>query len=225
MTNSSTDVVHANETNSTDVVHNLGSSDLPDAKDSQRHHVSAEQVESSQSALLNDIATDAKTNISAMILDVGAALHDTQMSRLQHFKYKEFIVKKRKQRLQCLRDMQLHCCQCDGPHISKPPFRHGKDFRRDPIHVQYQADDCLFLKKKQIELSWLDTTLGNYDKNNEQHKLEIEKCKAESQSRKETMKEALKNSLRLMEITSEDLQCNPVFQGMVKSLTESHPYC
>lgn len=155
MTNSSTDVVHANTTNNAmDMVHDLGSSDLSDAKDSQRLHVSAEQVESSQSALLNDIATDAKTNISAMILDVGAALNTTQMTHHHLFKYKEFIEKKRKQRLQCLRDMQLHCCQCDGPHISKPPFRHGKDFRRDPIHSQHQADNCLFLKKKQTELIW-----------------------------------------------------------------------
>ncbi len=205
-----------------DMVHDLGSSDLSDAKDSQRVHVFAEQVESSQSALLNEIATDAKTNIAAMILDVGAALHTTQVTHHHLFKYKEFIEKKRKQRLQCLRDMQLHCCQCDGPHISKPPFRHGKDFQRDLIHSQYQADNCLFLKKKQTELSWLDTTLGDFDKNNEQYELEIEKCQAESHKRKKIMKEALANSLRLMEITSDDLQCNIAVQDAVKPPTDRH---
>lgn len=198
--------------------------DLSGVKDNRMLHISAEQLASSQSAVVNDIATDAKTNISAMLLDVDAALHDTKMTRCQLVKYKEFIEKKRKQRLQCLRDMQLHCCQCGGPHISKPPFRHGKDYRREPIHSQYQSEDCNFLNKKQTELNWMNTTLGNYDKNNELYEFEIEKCKAEAQSRKENMKEALANSLRLMEIASDDLQSSADTHSPAKPLTELHPF-
>lgn len=196
--------------------------DLSGVKDNQMLHISAEQLASSQSAVVNDIATEAKTNISTMMLDVDAALHDTQMTRCKLVKYKEFIEKKRKQRLQCIRDMQLHCCQCDGPHISKPPFRHGKDYQRDSIHNQYQSEDCNFLKKKQTELNWLDTTLGNYDKNIELYEFEIEQCKAEAQSRKENMKEALANSLRLMEIASDDLQSSADTQPVAEPLTDLH---
>ena len=210
--------------------HDLGSSDFSDPKKEQMlvestppmvgkdNQVSAEQVEGSHSGLVHDIATDAKANISVMKLDVDAALHDTQMTHMHLLKYKEFIERKRKQRIQCIRDMQLHCCQCDGPHISKPPFRHGKDYRKDPLHSQYQAENCQFLKKKQTEMNWLDTTLGNYDKNNEQYELEIEKRKAETQCRKDTLKEALANSLRLMEIASDDLQSYPESIGIPETV-------
>lgn len=189
---------------------------VSDFSDACKLHV-AGQTDIKQPSLINEIATDAKTNISAMKVDVDSALHETQMSYMHLQKYQDFIQKKRKQRLQCIRDMQIHCCQCDGPHISKPPFRHGKDYRRDLIHNQYQSNDCLFLKKKQSELDWLDTTLGDYSKNNEQYELEIEKCKAETKSRKENLKDALANSLRLMEIASDSLESYPHRTGIPES--------
>ncbi|KAL3781920.1 hypothetical protein ACHAW5_003796 [Stephanodiscus triporus] len=153
-----------------------------------------------QASLVDVIAADANINISLMKSDVDTALLDTQSSQGQLMNYRDFIEKKRKQRLQCLRDLKEHCCTCQGPHISKPPFSHGKDYRREPTHSQNQDDECLFLKKTRSELKWLDETLGNYCKNNERFELEIERRKAEAQSRKENMKEALANSLRLMEI-------------------------
>lgn len=153
-----------------------------------------------QSSLVDVIAADAQANISVMKLDVDAALRDTHSSEVHLINYKDFIEKKRKQRIQCLRDIQIHCCTCRGPHVSKPPFSHGKDYRREPTHAQHQGNKCIFLKKKRAELKWLDETLGNYCKNNERFEREIEKRKAETRSRKENMKEALANSLRLMEI-------------------------
>ncbi len=160
----------------------------------------AEEEESS--SLVDAIAADATTNISVMKLDVDSALRDTESSQLHLINYKEFIEKKKKQRIQCLRDIQIHCCTCQGPHITKPPFSHGKDYRREPLHEQHQGNKCLFLKKKRSELGWLDETIGNYDKNNKRFELEIEKRKAETQSRKENMKESLANMLRLMEVAS-----------------------
>lgn len=200
---------------SSSMVHDVGSKSFSDPK--------AGPMTAECKAVVKDIAADAKIAISVLKLDVVAALHDTQMTHMHLVKYKEFIEKKKKQRLQCIRDMQSHCCQCDGPHISKPPFRHGNDVQREPVHSQYQAAGCQFLQKKQAELNWLDTTLGNYNKNNEQHELEIEKCKAETQRRKEHLKEALANSLRLMEIASDDLQSYPESHGIqeIERPTES----
>ncbi len=156
-----------------------------------------------RTSLLDAIAADAKDNISVMKSDIDTALNDTQSSQAHLMIYRDFIEKKRKQRLQCLRDLREHCCLCQGPHISKAPFSHRKDYRREPTHIQHQGDECLFLKKARSELKWLDETLSNYCKNNERFELEIERRKAETHSRKENMKEALANSLRLMEIASD----------------------
>ena len=163
-----------------------------------------EEVEQFESSFENALAVNAKTNISAMKSDVDAALRDTQSSQMHLINYKEFIEKKKKQRIQCLRDIQIHCCQCRGPHISKPPFSHGQDYRREPIHPQRQGNKCLFLKKKRAELKWLDETLGNYAKNTRRFELEIERRKAKTEIQKEEMQNALANSLRLMEIASDD---------------------
>ncbi|KAL7543050.1 hypothetical protein ACHAXR_012742 [Thalassiosira sp. AJA248-18] len=156
-----------------------------------------------QASLVDAVATSAQTNLSVMKLDVDKSLFDARSSEINLVNYKEFIEKKNKQRIQCLRDIETHCCKCQGPHVSKPPFNHGKDYRREPTHIQHQGSKCLFLKKKRAELKWLDETLGNYSKNNKRFEREIEKRKAETQSRKENMKEALANSLRLMELASE----------------------
>ena len=161
-----------------------------------------EDVNQFESSLVNALA--AETNISALKADVDAANHDIQSSQIHLINYKEFIEKKRKQRIQCLRDMKLHCCKCRGPHISKPPFSHGKDYRKDPVHPQHQGNNCLFLKKKQAELKWLDETIGNYDKNVCRFEQDIERHKAEAKSRQEHMTEALTYSLRLMEIADDD---------------------
>lgn len=161
-----------------------------------------EDVNQFESSLVNALA--AETNISALKADVDTANHDIQSSQIHLINYKEFIEKKRKQRIQCLRDMKLHCCKCRGPHISKPPFSHGKDYRKDPVHPQHQGNNCLFLKKKRAELKWLDETIGNYDKNVCRFEQDIERHKAEAKSRQERMTEALTYSLRLMEIAADD---------------------
>ena len=191
-------------------------SDVLDAKDEksfaeymdviatgEKHSHFSRQDNREHTSLVDAIAEDAKNNISVMKSDVDTALLDAQSSQAHLMSYRDFIEKKRRQRLQCLRDLKEHCCLCQGPHISKPPFSHGKDYRREPTHVQNQGDECLFLKKTRSELKWLDERLGNYCKNNERFELEIERRKAEAESRKENMKEALANSLRLMEIASD----------------------
>jgi hypothetical protein len=161
------------------------------------------QEDGEQVSLVDVIAADAKANISVMKLDVDMALFETQSSRAHLSSYREFIEKTRKQRVQCLRDLREHCCICKGPHISKPPFGYGKDYHREPTHSQQQDSECLFLKKSSSELKSLDKTLDSSCKNNKRLELEIESRQAEIRSRKETMKEALANSLRLMEIASD----------------------
>jgi hypothetical protein len=161
------------------------------------------QADGEQISLVDVIAADANANISVMKLDVDMALFDTQSSQAHLMSYREFIDKTRKQRLQCLRDLREHCCICKGPHIPKPPFGYGKDYHREPAHSQQQESECLFLKKSWSELKSLDKTLDNYCKNNKRLELEIDRRQAEIRSRKETMKEALANSLRLMEIASD----------------------
>ncbi|KAL7554612.1 hypothetical protein ACHAWF_018114 [Thalassiosira exigua] len=153
-------------------------------------------------SMVDAVATAAKTNLSVMKVDVDKSLLHARSSQIHLDNYEEFIGKKRKQRIQCLRDIQTHCCKCRGPHIARPPFNHGKDYRREPTHVQHQGHKCLFLEKKRAELRWVDETLGNYATNHERFEREIEKRGAETQNRKENMKEALANSLRLMELAS-----------------------
>ena len=157
-----------------------------------------------ESSLVDALAVDAQSNISVMKSDVDQALSETGSAQTHLVNYKEFIEKKRKQRIQCLRDMQIHCCKCRGPHISKPPFSHGKDYRREPTHPQHQGTACLFLKKKRSELKWLDDTLGAYSRNKQRFELEIEQRKIEVQRRKGELTELLTHSLRLMEIVSDD---------------------
>ena len=159
---------------------------------------------SERESLVDIVATAARTDLSVMKLDVDKSLLHARSSQIHLGSYKEFIEKKKKQRTQCLRDVQTHCCICRGPHIAKPPFSHAKDYRREPTHAQYQGAKCLFLKKKRAELKWLDETLGNYSSNNDKFEREIEMRKSETLSRKENMKEALANSLRLMELASDN---------------------
>lgn len=163
----------------------------------------AKTEDAEQTSLVDALAADIETNISVMKLDVDTALRDTQSSQTHLVNYKEFIEKKKKQRVQCLRYIQSHCCTCRGPHISKAPFSHGKDYRREPLHPKHQGNKCIFLKKKRSELKWLDDTLGNYSRNNNRFERAIEKRNAETESRKENMKEALGNSLRLLALASD----------------------
>lgn len=157
-----------------------------------------------QTSLVDAIVADAKANIEKMKADVDAALLDAQSSQEQLMSYEDSIEKKRKQRIQTLRDLKEHCCTCDGPHISKPPFSHGKDYRHEPNHTQQQSDDCLHMRKLRADLKSIDETLANYGKNHERYLLRIERRKADAQSKKEFMKDALSNSLRLMEIASDE---------------------
>ena len=151
-------------------------------------------------SLADVIAITAKQNLSSMKSTVDKTLQDVSYSQLHLQNYQEFIEKKRLQRIQCVRDIKSHCCKCQGPHVSKPPFSHAKNFRRDPIHSLRQGVNCKFLKRKRAELKWLDDTLGKYPMNSKRFEQQIAKCETEAEERKEQMKAALANSLRLMEI-------------------------
>lgn len=151
-------------------------------------------------SLADVIAITAKQNLSSMKLTVDKSLHDVASSQMDLQKYNDFIEKKRLQRIQCVRDIKLHCCKCKGPHISKPPFSHAKNYRRDPIHKLHQGANCKFLKRKKAELKWLDDTLGKYPMTQERFQKQIARNESDVEKQKEEMKEALANSLRLMEI-------------------------
>ena len=154
----------------------------------------------SPETLADVIAITAKQNLSSMKSTVDRSLEDISSSQLQLENYQDFIEKKKLQRIQCLRDIKLHCCKCRGPHVTKPPFCHAKNYRREPIHTLRQGANCKFLKKKRAELKWLDDTLGKYPTNHERFQQQIAKCETDTETYKEEMKEALANSLRLMEI-------------------------
>ena len=153
-------------------------------------------------SLVDSIAFTAKSNLHKMTHEVHKSLIDVRGSQINLSNYREFIDKKKKQRIQCQRDLREHCCTCKGPHIAKPPFSHGKDYRREPTHEHCQNDKCTFIKKKKRELTWLDETIGKYDVNQNRFEKEILKREDETERRKENLKEALANSLRLMEIAS-----------------------
>lgn len=153
-------------------------------------------------SLVDSIAFTAKSNLHKMTHEVHKSLIDVRGSQINLSNYREFIDKKKKQRIQCQRDLREHCCTCRGPHIAKPPFSHGKDYRREPTHEHCQNDKCTFIKKKKRELTWLDETIGNYDANQNRFEKEILKREDETERKKENLKEALANSLRLMEIAS-----------------------
>ena len=146
------------------------------------------------------IAFTAKQNLTSMKSNVDKTLQDITSAQRQLSDYQQFIEKKRLQRIQCVRDIKSHCCKCQGPHIAKPPFSHAKNHRRDPIHTLRQGANCKFLKRKKAELKWLDETLYKYPMNSERFEQQIATFETEADEQKEEMKEALANSLRLMEI-------------------------
>jgi hypothetical protein len=153
-------------------------------------------------SLVDTIAQAAKSNLHKMKHEVHKSLIDVRGSQIHLANYKEFIAKKKRQRIQCQRDLSEHCCTCRGPHISKPPFSHGKDYRREPTHEHCQNDNCSFIKKKKRELNWLDETIGKYGANQERFEREILKCEDETEKRQTCLKNALANSLRLMELAN-----------------------
>ncbi len=146
------------------------------------------------------IAFTAKQNLTSMKSNVDKTLQDVTSAQRQLSNYQQFIEKKRLQRIQCVRDIKSHCCKCQGPHIAKPPFSHAKNHRRDPIHTLRQGANCKFLKRKRAELKWLDETLYKYPMNSERIEQQITTFETEATQEQEEMKEALANSLRLMEI-------------------------
>jgi hypothetical protein len=153
-------------------------------------------------SLVDSIAHAAKSNLQKMKHEVHKSLIDERGSHIHLANYKEFIAKKKRQRIQCQRDLREHCCTCRGPHISKPPFSHGKDYRREPTHEHCQNEKCSFIKKKKRELDWLEETIGKYNTNEERFEREILKCEDETEKRKTCLKDALANSLRLMEMAN-----------------------
>ena len=146
------------------------------------------------------IAFTAKQNLTSMKSIVDKTLQEVTSAQRQLSNYQQFMEKKRLQRIQCVRDIKSHCCKCQGPHIDKPPFSHAKNHRRDPIHTLRQGSNCKFLKRKRAELKWLDETLYKYPMNSERFEQQIATFETEADEQKEEMKEALANSLRLMEI-------------------------
>jgi hypothetical protein len=135
-----------------------------------------------------------------MKLDVYKSLGDVRSSEMHLLNYNDFIEKKKMQLVQCLRDLQEHCCTCKGPHITKPPFSQGKEYRREPTHTKTQKNKCDFLRRKRRELKWLDETLAKYDNNQERFKRELADRQDEIRRKKVIMKDALANSLRLMDM-------------------------
>jgi hypothetical protein len=147
------------------------------------------------------IAFTAKQNLTSMKSNVDKTLQEVTSVQRQLSNYQQFIEKKRLQRIQCVRDIKSHCCKCQGPHIAKPPFCcNSKNHRRDPIHTLRQGANCKFLKRKRAELKWLDETLYKYPMNEKRFEQQIAIFETEADEQKEEMKEALANSLRLMEI-------------------------
>ena len=109
-------------------------------------------TDGNNTSLLDSIASTAKSNLHTMKHQVHKSLQDVRGSQVHLTNYNEFIAKKKRQRIQCLRDLKEHCCTCRGPHIAKPPFSHGKDYRREPTHEHCQNETCSFLRKKKSEL-------------------------------------------------------------------------
>jgi hypothetical protein len=152
-------------------------------------------------SIADAIAFTAKQNLTSMKSNVDKTLQEVTSVQRQLSNYQQFIEKKRLQRIQCVRDIKSHCCKCQGPHIAKPPFCcNSKNHRRDPIHTLRQGANCKFLKRKRAELKWLDETLYKYPMNEKRFEQQIATFETESLRQKEEMKEALANSLRLMEI-------------------------
>ncbi|KAL7485643.1 hypothetical protein ACHAW6_011241 [Cyclotella cf. meneghiniana] len=152
-------------------------------------------------SLVESIATAAKDNLAVMKLDVDKSLRDVRNSEIHLLNYNDFVEKKQMQLVQCLRDLQEHCCTCKGPHIAKPPFSHGKKkYRTEHIHTKTQTHKCDFLRRKRREQKWLDDTLAKYDKNQERFKREIADREDEIRLKKVIMKDALATSLRLMDM-------------------------
>jgi hypothetical protein len=147
------------------------------------------------------IAFTAKQNLTSMKSNVDKTLQEVTYAQHQLSNYQQFIEKKRLQRIQCVRDIKSHCCKCQGPHIAKPPFCcNSKNHRRDPIHTLRQGANCKFLKRKRAELKWLDETIYKYPMNEKRFEQQIVTFEEMKEAQKEEMKEALANSLRLMEI-------------------------
>ena len=168
----------------------------------ESNRIHAKRDLSSAPSFVNSLVHTAKSNLHKMKHDVQKSLIDTRGSQIHLSNYKEFIEKKKKQRIQCLRDLKEHCCTCRGPHVAKPPFSHGKDYRREPTHEHIQNEKCSFLRKKKRELKWLEETIAKYDCNAERFKSDILKCEDETERRKVCLKDTLANSLRLMDMAN-----------------------
>ena len=152
--------------------------------------------------LLDSIASTAKFNLREMKQEVNDSLVNERGSHIQLGNYKNFIQKKKRHRIQCLRDLEEHCCTCRGPHIAKPPFTHGENYRQEPTHKHYQYKKCSFITKKRKELVWLEKTIDKYGSNQERFEMRILKCQDETERRKNCLKETLANNLRLMELAN-----------------------
>lgn len=152
-------------------------------------------------SLVDSITMTASNTLTAIQQDAAQSNLHIRSSQLHLTNYDEYIEKKTKQRVQCIRDITIHCCTCRGPHISKPPFTHVKgDYRREPTHVHRQGEKCLFLKKKRNELRWLGDVLSKYGNNRERFEKEIQNRQIDAEIRKEELRGTLANTLMLMDM-------------------------
>ncbi|KAL7463675.1 hypothetical protein ACHAXS_004030 [Conticribra weissflogii] len=158
--------------------------------------------EDEPNSLVDSISMNANYTLTAIQEDAAQSDLYIRSSQIHLTNYNEYIEKKKKQRVQCSRDIKVHCCTCRGPHISKPPFTHVKgEYRREPTHVHRQGDKCLFLKKKKDELRWLDDVLAKYGNNRERFEREIQNRELDAEMRKEELRDNLANSLMLMDMS------------------------
>ena len=160
--------------------------------------------EDSGKSFAEAVAETTRADLSEMKDEIDRSLERVQSSETHLVDYRDYIEKKKRQRSQCLRDLKTHCCVCRGPHITKPPFSMGKDYRREPTHEIRKNKDCLFLKKKRRELRWLDETLAKYAANNKRFEREIARLSRETDRRRNDLRQALRNSFLLMEMASEE---------------------
>ena len=158
--------------------------------------------EDSGKSFVEAVAETTRANLSDIKIDIDRSLEQVQSSETHLVDYKDYIEKKKRQRSQCLRDLKMHCCACQGPHIAKPPFSIGKDYRREPTHAIHKGKNCLFLKKKRQELRWLDETLAKYSANNKRFERELARLSRETDRKRNDLQQALRNSFLLMEMAS-----------------------
>jgi len=124
-------------------------------------------------------------------------------SEEQLAEYELSIRRKEKIRQQCSKDIENHCCQCDGPHLHNVDFSSGYYQTKKGNHEKIQNNNCSFLKKKQARLDALDASLLKMSRVIKNHKKHIN---ANERAQKEAMVEfgaSLTNGWRTLDLISD----------------------